>query len=92
MLRLGRGARLRSDDEQRLLDLDLAFQSAHRSRHGGIEHVKLGISVEFAEAAGEDLRTQTGASHAEHDGVFESLAADLVGKGFRSSAFTSSNW
>ncbi len=42
--------------------------------------MKLGISVEFAEAAGEHLRAETRASHAEHDGVLESLAANLFGK------------
>ena len=71
---LERVARLAGDDEQTALQIHRGLHPRDLRRVRGIQHVEAGCSVHRPEAAAQDVRTQAGPAHAEHDGVGEVTA------------------
>ena len=80
-IRLGRGARLARHDEQRLAEIERAFDRLDLRRHGGVENAQARKVLFVAEHRRQDFRAEARAAHAEQERVGKSFAPDLLGEG-----------
>src|SRR5438105_3740591 len=76
-IRLERAAGFRRNDRQRLLEIASIRRGLDLRRIGAVEHVEAGKALLRAESFGQNLRAETGASHAEQHNIRIAALANL---------------